>query len=260
MPCDRKSRVILNGKTMLVAAALLLAACAGRETADPGSGADRQRPAREAPTPAAARRADAAPEADPAPPEEVDAISRILAERRRGDYPEIEVLESGFTITEQVQIRNDARTDYERALALLGQERYDEGIAILRGVVDGTPDATSPYIDLAIAYRRVGELALAEESLAAAALLSPDNPVVHNELGIVYRRTGRFDEARASYEQALAVYGDFHYARRNLAVLCDLYLSDLACALQHYRTYLESVGDDPEVEIWVADIENRLGN
>jgi Flp pilus assembly protein TadD len=246
-----------NGKAVIVAgAALLLAACAARETTDAGSGADRERPARESGTPAAARRADPAP----APAAEADAISRVLAERRRGDYPEIEVLESGFTITEQVQIRSDARTDYQRALALLGQERYDEGIAILRGVVESTPEATSPYIDLAIAYGQIGELALAEESLAAAALLSPNNPVVHNELGIVYRRTGRFDEARASYEQALAVYGDFHYARRNLAVLCDLYLADLACAHQNYRTYLDSVGRDPEVEIWVADIENRLGN
>jgi Flp pilus assembly protein TadD len=254
----------------VAAAALLLAACATRETTDAGSdadrdrparetadrraGPDRERPARESTTPSAGRRSDVAPA------EDADAISRVLAERRRGDYPEIEVLESGFTITEQVQIRSDARTDYERAIALLGQERYDEGIAILRGVVDSTPDATSPYIDLAIAYGHVGELALAEESLAAASLLSPNNPVVHNELGIVYRRTGRFDEARASYEQALAVYGDFHYARRNLAVLCDLYLADLTCALLHYRTYLESVGGDPEVEIWVADIENRLGN
>lgn len=257
MRFDRRLRM-----TTVAAAALMLAACAARETTDAGSAAGREGAASESAARAAAQRAEAgpaAPESDSVPTEEADTIARILAERRRGDYPEIEVLESGFTITEQVQIRNDARTDYQRALALLGQQRYDEGIAILRAVVDGTPDATSPYIDLAIAYGHVGELELAEESLAAAALLSPNNPVVHNELGIVYRRTGRFDEARASYEQALAVYGDFHYARRNLAVLCDLYLADLGCALQNYRIYLDSVGGDPEVEIWVADIENRLG-
>jgi hypothetical protein len=42
-------------------------------------------------------------------------------------------------------------------------------------------------------------------------------------------------------------------------VLCDLYLADLDCALRHYTAYLQSVVDDAEVEIWVADIRNRLG-
>ena len=89
--------------------------------------------------------------------------------------------------------------------------------------------------------------------------LSPNNPIVKTELGILYRKTGRFDEARASYESALAVYQGYHFAQRHLGVLCDLYLADLECALQNYRAYLTSVGTDAEVEIWVADIENRLG-
>lgn len=203
-----------------------------------------------------------APSADAAsePVPETDVISRILADRRRGDYPEIEVLESGFTITEQAQIRSDARADYERALGLLRQEQYEQGISVLSAVIEAAPDATAPYIDLAIAYEHVADLGHAEEALDTAALLSPNNPVVHNELGIVYRKTGRFIEARAQYEQALAVFANFHYAQRNLGVLCDLYLADLDCALQNYRAYLASVGSDPEVEIWVADIENRLAN
>jgi tetratricopeptide (TPR) repeat protein len=259
MRTDTSRHLVTAG---LVWGLLLLAGCATGVPAD--SGARAPRGSGVAQPPAAASRTEPAPAPSDAvsPPPETsanDAIARILADRKRADYPEIEVLESGFTIKEQVQIRSDARTAYERALGLLEQERYDEGITVLRDVVETTPDATAPYIDLAIAYGRIGDLEHAEESLTTAALLSPDNPVIYNELGIVYRRTGRFAEARASYEQALAVFGDFHYARRNLAVLCDLYLADLDCALQNYRQYLRSVGGDPEVEIWVADIENRLG-
>lgn len=191
---------------------------------------------------------------------EASVIDGILAERRRGDYPEIEFLEGGFSITEQARIGSDTRSDYEQALSLLRAERYDEGISLLRRVIESTPDATAPYIDIGIAYGMVGETDLAEQSLTTADLLSPANPVVQNELGILYRRTGRFDEARASYEAALGIFEDFHFARRNLAVLCDLYLGDLDCALRNYRAYLDSVGSDAEVEIWVADLENRLGN
>lgn len=185
-------------------------------------------------------------------------LDEVLAERRRGDYPQIETDDVGFTISEQVRIGSDARDRYQRAMVLLGQERYAEGIALLVQVTELAADVTTPYVDLAIAYSRIGDIESARETLETAARLSPDHPLVQNELGIVYRSIGRFDAARTSYEKALAVYSGFHFARRNLAVLCDLYLADLSCAIENYRAYLNAVGDDPDVEIWLADLENRL--
>ena len=89
--------------------------------------------------------------------------------------------------------------------------------------------------------------------------LAPNHPGALNEMGIVYRRTGRFDAARASYERALSVHPGYHYAQRNLGVLCDLYLADLECALRQYESYVAIVADDEQVVIWIADIRNRLG-
>ena len=57
---------------------------------------------------------------------------------------------------------------------------------------------------------------------------------------------------------ALAVYPGFHFARRNLAILCDLYLADLDCALDNYEAYMKTVPGDEEASMWIADIRYRL--
>lgn len=172
----------------------------------------------------------------------------------------IEIQEDvGFTITEEARISGDVQADYETALALFAEQRYDEGVKILEAVVEEAPYLTAPRIDLGIARRRAGDLDAARDSLLKAIELSPEHPVALNELGIVYRKLGRFAEARQSYEAALAVYPGYHYARRNLAILCDLYLADLDCALQNYEAYMTTVPGDDQADIWIADIRQRIG-
>lgn len=171
----------------------------------------------------------------------------------------IEIQEDiGFTITEEARAGGDVRVNYEEALRLLEQGSHERGIAVLEGVVADAPTLTAPRIDLGIANHRAGNLGAAEEHLAAALELAPDHPIVHNELGIIYRKTGRFADARRSYERALAVFPGYHFARRNLAVLCDLYLGDLACALENYEAYMTTVPADEEASIWIADLRMRL--
>lgn len=164
----------------------------------------------------------------------------------------------GFTIVEEAHIDGDVRADYERGLELLRQQREREGIAILKQAVAGNPHLATPHIDLGIALHAAGDLEAAEQSLKQALAINPQHPIALNELGIVYRKTGRFAEARQSYEAALDFYSGYHYARRNLAVLCDLYLADLRCALQNYEAYMQTVPEDREVSIWIADLKLRM--
>lgn len=241
---------------MLCAALAVVGGCSSMPAGGPPD-----RPARESAVHEAAQDRQPPARAEPAVREAAQDRQPPIAamERKRGDYPEIEVGETGFTITEQVRIGGDVRADYQEALQLLRQERYEEGIPLLVAVTEEAPDVTAPYINLGIAYERSGDLERAEAALETASTLSPTHPIVHNELGILYRKTGRFAAARASYEKALATYPGFHFARRNLAVLCDLYLADLDCALENYEAYMESVVEDEQVAIWIADIRNRLG-
>ena len=171
----------------------------------------------------------------------------------------IEIQEAvGFTITEEEKIPESVRLQYYEALRYLRDENLQRGIAILEQVADAAPTLTAPKIDLGVAYHRLDDLEMAEKYLLQALELTSSHPVALNELGIVYRKTGRFVEAKQQYEAAISVYPGYHHARRNLAILCDLYLGDLNCALNQYEAYMTTVPADPEAAMWIADLRNRM--
>lgn len=166
----------------------------------------------------------------------------------------------GFIIKESPQMDEASRRDFDRAVGLLEDGEYVPAIDLLEKVIEKSPGVTAPYINMAIACRHIGELEQAEAHLKTALNLAPEHPVACNEYGLLYRKTGRFTEARAIYEKAIAVFPDYYPVHRNLGILCDLYMNDPVCALEHYEIYSRAMPDDKQVKLWIADLQIRLGH
>ncbi|MEJ2689083.1 MAG: tetratricopeptide repeat protein [Deltaproteobacteria bacterium] len=164
----------------------------------------------------------------------------------------------GFIIKETPHLEKEAVDKFDQAVALMEKQEYEEAADLLETVIEDAPEVTAPYIDLAIACRQLGRLEEAEEYLETALELVPGHPVASNEYGLLLRKAGRFEEARKIYEQSLANFPDYQPVRRNLGILCDLYLRDPACALEQYEIYSKAMPKDEKVKLWIADLQMRL--
>ena len=165
----------------------------------------------------------------------------------------------GFLISEVSRMDEASRRDFTRAVALLHEADFTKAIEILAKLIERSPGVTAPYINIAIAYRQTGNPELAEDHLKTALEMVPGHPAASNEYGLLLRKSGRFAEARAIFEEALLRFPEYYPVHRNLGILCDLYLNDLACAVEHYEAYSHAQPEDRQVEIWIADLRARLG-
>lgn len=164
---------------------------------------------------------------------------------------------AGINIVENKSVDLSVREQFKAAMALLHDEKYEEGVKLLQKVIQGSHNNSAPYINIAIAYGKLGKDDKAEESLKKALEINPNHPVALNEYALLLRRQGRFDEARELYEKLVSLYPEFMPARKNLGILCDLYQNDIPCALEQYEIYSKTFPDDKDVKIWIADLKQK---
>lgn len=86
----------------------------------------------------------------------------------------------------------------------------------------------------------------------------------YNQLGLIDRKQGQFDQAEAYYRQALALNPTNPITIKNLAILLDLYKGKLVEALALYEQYQSIIEHsdpqitDPKIKDWIYDLKNRL--
>ncbi len=166
---------------------------------------------------------------------------------------------SGFVIEETQAYSEALRVEFDRGVAALQGGEYDYAVDAFTVISRDAPLLSAPHINLAIAYIRSDRDKQAEKPLNRALQLVPGHPLASHEYGLLLRRAGRFDEAREIYEESLQFFPEYYPLRKNLGVLCDIYLNDLECAATQFEQFLQVQPDDQDVQIWLAEVKGRLG-
>ena len=151
-----------------------------------------------------------------------------------------------------------AQTLFEQAVAVMGAGDFVDAELRLKEFLLQYPAFPGAHVNLAIIHAAGGDDLRAEAAIDAALALDPNHPAALNQRGMLLRRNGKFLEAEAAYLKAVTASPEYALAHYNLGVLNELYLQRLDAALQHFERYQELVGEDKQVEKWIADLRRRV--
>lgn len=162
----------------------------------------------------------------------------------------------------QPKVDPKAAADYELALSAMQNGNTAQAESALRQLAEAYPDFSGPHANLGILYFRDNKLEQAKSEFHTALKINPQNVVSLNHLGIISRGEGKFKEAHDYYEKALQIDPDYAYAHLNFGILLELYMGKLTEALGHYERYqelnkAEGKEEDAEVGKWIVDLGRR---
>ena len=164
-----------------------------------------------------------------------------------------------IVISEEYGVDPEITEKFNQAVKYITNKNYKDAIELLLEVTSKTEKHSAPYINLGIAYSEIGKIEEAENILLKALKINPGHPVTNNEIGLVYRKTGRFSDAKRTYQNVIKIYPHFLPARKNLGILCDLFMKDLECAIEQYEAFLKIKPNEKNIKIWLADLKRRAG-
>ncbi|MFZ5756679.1 MAG: tetratricopeptide repeat protein [Pseudomonadota bacterium] len=201
----------------------------------------------------------------PKPKPEVDNVNVVRSVRQQPTAPAVAASDSVHqtTVTASSQAQAAAQQaigEYFAAVQAMKAGKLNDALVGFQAISAQHPVLSGPLVNQALIYIRQEKWEDALDSIDQTLKVNPKNPFAWNMRGIVLREQGKFKEARAAYEKALAIDGNYAKAHFNLGVLADLYLQDLNLALKHYERY-QALQRKPDQAVgnWIGDLRNRLG-
>jgi len=152
----------------------------------------------------------------------------------------------------------DAAALNSRALAFLQREQFDSAIASATAAIAARQDFAEAYRNRGRAHRGAGDFNRALQDLDRAITLAPKNPAYYNDRGLTLQLAQRYEEAAASYSDALANDSTFVQARKSLGRV-EFFLGRFADAARDMEAGRRVDSTNAYLAIWLHFINQRLG-
>ncbi len=160
-----------------------------------------------------------------------------------------------------VSAPRQAQALFAQALTALQGQQWQKAEVLLQELTVEHPQLSGPWLNLGIVYRRTDRLEQAQQAFAQAIAANGKNLDAYNQLAVVKREQGDFAGAEGLYLQALEVWPQHAASHRNIGILYDLYLGQFDKALLHFESY-QQLQQEPDRQIagWIIDLKRRLQN
>lgn len=164
-------------------------------------------------------------------------------------------------IIESQDPTEEDQLEYQRGIIAINAGNYAEAKRIFVRFVKNYPKLSGAYVNLGLIAIKHEDYDNAEWLSGLAIDLNPRQAYAYNLRAQLNLRKGKIKEARQDYLKAIKINPDYTNAHYNLALLYDIYLQELALAIEHYSKYLTLLGkEDEKTQEWINYLKNTLEN
>lgn len=158
-----------------------------------------------------------------------------------------------------------ALSQFEAALLLKQQGQFSEARDKFVALSEQYPDLSGIWLQLALLIKQqnISDPEQKHKDMTSylynAISANPLNYLAHNELALVLRQQGQFQQALSHYELALKSWPAFAQGYLNRGILYDLYMGKKSLALADYEFY-QALSNDSSRQLkgWIIDLQRQI--
>ena len=148
---------------------------------------------------------------------------------------------------------------YKNAIVALNNNELAKAKKLFTTMSERQPNIAGSWANLALISIKEDNLAQAEVYAKTALVKNPNMPQALNLSGYLAQKKGAINIAKSYYLQAISHKSDYALAHYNLALVYDVYLQDIAKAIEHYQYYLAyNEQQDENTENWLEGLKATM--
>ena len=148
---------------------------------------------------------------------------------------------------------------YKNAIVALNNNELAKAEKLFISMSERQPNIAGSWANLALISIKEDNLAQAEVYAKTALEKNPNMPQALNLSCYLAQKKGAINIAKSYYLQAISHKSDYALAHYNLALVYDVYLQDIAKAIEHYQFYLAyNEQQDENTENWLEGLQATM--